>query len=155
MSEEPREKSKTDLGLAIGQGVSVTAWGRSAGVPPRTAYRWAKDPLVRKTVEAYRRRTIDRAIGRMTKHTPIAADGIVAIAKSAELDSVRLRACRAVFSDMTTTSRYFALETRMHNIEQRLAGRAAAKARRSPANAVPIATPSTTPAVTASATGAG
>jgi hypothetical protein len=89
-----------------------------------TAYRWAKEPQVRAAVEAYRRRAIDQAIGRMAMHTTTAADGIAQIANESESDSVRLRAFRAIFSDMIAASKYTGLESRMAEIEVRLFGQA-------------------------------
>jgi hypothetical protein len=101
MTEGPRENPKTQLALAIAQGVSVTAWARANGVPRRTAFSWAKDPLVRKTVESCRRRTTEHAIRRLVKQSAWAADGIAMLAKVAESDSVKLEAFRAVLADMT------------------------------------------------------
>src|ERR1017187_2398007 len=80
--------------------------------------------MVRKAVESYRRRTVDQAIGRMTKHTTRVADVIVRIANDAESDSVRLRAARAIFSDMMAVSKYSGLEGRMTEIEEKLLERA-------------------------------
>jgi hypothetical protein len=38
---------KTQLALAFAHGVSAAKWARANGVPRNTAYRWAKDPVVR------------------------------------------------------------------------------------------------------------
>ena len=115
--------------------------------------------MVRKAVESYRRRTIDQAIGRMTKQTTRAADVIISIANEAESDSVRLRAARAIFSDMIVVSNYSGLESRMVEIEQQLEqriGRASSNvAGRSPANHGQTATPPATLPVTSVATGPG
>ena len=105
--------------------------------------------MVRKVVESYRRRTIDQAIGRMTKHTNRAADIIVRIAKDAESDLVRLRAARAIFSDMMAVSEYSGLEFRMTAIEENFLKRDGAAgctmASRSPANYGQSATPTMLP----------
>jgi hypothetical protein len=63
MSEEHRNNTKTQLALAVAQGMRVTTWARTYGVPRRTAFRWAKDPQFRAVVEACRRRMMDLAIG--------------------------------------------------------------------------------------------
>ena len=101
--------------------------------------------MVRKKVESCRRRTMDQAIGRMTKHSTWAADGIAAIARDAESDSVRLRAFRAIFSDVMAVSHYNGLEGRMAEIEDKLLKRAGAAASTiaspSPANYGQSATP--------------
>ena len=126
MSGESRKSSKAQLALAIGNGVAIAAWARANEVPAPTAFRWARDPMVRKTVESYRRRAIDQAVGRMTKQSTLAADGIITIAKEATSDSVRLRAFRAIFSDTITISKYSGLEARMCEIEEKLDQRDAA-----------------------------
>ncbi len=120
MDSEHRKSTKAQLALALAQGASAAKWARNHNVPKVTAYRWAKDPSVRKAVETYRRRRIDRAIGLMTKHTVDAADTIVRIVSSGESDSVRLRASRAIFSDIITVSKYSLLENRLHGMEEKL-----------------------------------
>jgi hypothetical protein len=100
MSEATQKSTKTQLALAIAQGLPISARARTRGVPRRTAFRWAKERDVRKAVESYRRRTIDQAVGRMAKGTTEAADLILKIACEADTYAVRLRAARAVFSDM-------------------------------------------------------
>jgi hypothetical protein len=121
MSGEARKSGKTQLALALAQGVSIAAWAHANAVPAPTAFRWARDPAVRKAVESYRRRTIDQAVGLMAKNSTKAARIIVAAAVHAESESVRLRAARAIFSDMMTVSKYVGLEERMTEIEEQVA----------------------------------
>ena len=128
-------------------------------MPRNRAYRWAKDPSVRKAAESYRRRTIDQAVGKMTKHTNRAVDIIFTIANEAESDSVRLRAARAIFSDMMAVSEHSGLEVRMTEIEEQLlkqkGAASTAVASWTPANYGPGATPPAMRPVTSIATGAG
>ena len=65
MSEEVPESKKTGLAIVIAQGASVPAWARRNEVPTSTAYYWAGQPEVRRMVETLRRRSLDRAVGRM------------------------------------------------------------------------------------------
>jgi hypothetical protein len=51
------------LAMAIAQGKSITEWARQNGAPWRTAQRWASEPDVRRHVEDWRRRILDRALG--------------------------------------------------------------------------------------------
>jgi hypothetical protein len=120
MSDELEKGSKTQLALALARGVSAGKWARSNNVTEITAYRWAREPEVRKLVESFRRRMIDQAVGEMTKQTVWAARGIVALAKESESDTVRLRALRSIFSDMITASKYSGLEQRMCELEERV-----------------------------------
>jgi hypothetical protein len=120
MTQEQPKGGKTQLALALAQGVSAARWARANQVPKNTAYRWARDPKVRKAVESHRRRTIDQAIGRMTQQSTWAIGGIVAIAREAESDSVRLRALRSIFSDLMAVSKHSGLEARMAALEERI-----------------------------------
>jgi hypothetical protein len=121
MSDEPQKGTKVQLALAVARGDAIRNWARDNNVPRRTAFRWAKEPDVRKAVESYRRRMIDQAIGRMTRRSGWVADGITQIAREARSDSVRLRAYRAMFSDMMAVNKFSGLESRMVEVEEQLA----------------------------------
>ena len=120
MPGEDRDSRKTQLALALAQGVSVAMWSRANDVPKRTAYRWAADPKVRKVVEACRRRAIDRAVGQMTRHATWVVGGMTKLANNAASESARLSALRALMGDMMAVSKYSGLEGRMAAIEERL-----------------------------------
>ncbi len=117
--ERPRTQ-KTDLALAIANGMSVAAWARGHEVPKRTAYRWSREPKVRAAVESTRRRAVDRAIGRMARRVTWATDEIAELAKSAASESVKLAALRAILSDMMAVSQFAGLEQRITEIEEQL-----------------------------------
>jgi hypothetical protein len=68
-------------------------------VSERTSFYWAKDPKVRREVDAYRRRALNQAIGRLTGMAMNAVDGIAHLAKEADSESVQLREWRAVLAD--------------------------------------------------------
>ena len=93
MQDELPRKNKTLLAVALAQGTRVAAWACSAGVPKRTALRWAREPGVRAKVNACRRRAIDRAVGQMVKRSAWAADRIAKLGQNAESESVRLPRC--------------------------------------------------------------
>ena len=90
------------------------------GCPRRTAFYWAKDPKVRREVEACRRRVVNQAIGRLTGMTTKAVDGIANLAKEADSESVQLRAWRAILADLMSVSKFSDLEYRMTEIEEQL-----------------------------------
>jgi len=73
-------------------------------VPERTAQRWANDPKVRRLVETCRRRTVDRAIGRMASRVTRASNQIAKLAEGAESESVKLRALRSIVSSAAGAS---------------------------------------------------
>ncbi len=123
MSDEVRPCKKTRLALAMARGESIAAWARHNQVPRSTAFRWAKDPELRRTVEALRRRALDRAIGRMVGLAIKATDGIARLAEGAKSESVQLRAWRAVLADQMAVSKFSNLEQRMVEIEEQLRDR--------------------------------
>jgi hypothetical protein len=118
--EELPKNPKTSLAIAIAQGTSVALWALANNVPRRTAYRWASGPKVRAAVEAYRRRAVDRAVGKMARRVTWATDGIAKLARRAESESVRLSALRAILSDMMSVSQFAGLEHRVTEIEEKL-----------------------------------
>jgi hypothetical protein len=120
MSDTVVTATKTELALALANGVTVASWARKNNVPKSTAYDWANDAEMRRMVEACRRRIMDRAIGRMTKRSTRAADVIAEVAENSTSDSVRLRAARAILSDTMAATRFWSLEVRMHEFEEKL-----------------------------------
>jgi hypothetical protein len=92
MSEEEIPLSQHDqLAMAIAQGKSIAGWARQNGVPRRTAQRWATEPDVRRQVEDWRRRVLDRALGYMAGRSMWAVRGITELGEKAESESVQLR----------------------------------------------------------------
>ncbi len=114
------QDKKNKLAVAIARGESITAWARQNQVSRRTAFRWAKDPQVRRAVDAWRRRSLNRAIGRMASLAMKAADGIARLAEGAESESVQLRAWRAILADQMAVAKFSNLEQRMVEIEEQL-----------------------------------
>jgi hypothetical protein len=114
---------KSQLTFAIAKGMAVTTWAKKNDVPTRTAFRWASEPKVRAAVERYRRRVLDRAVGRMTVGVTFATEGIFALAKSASSESVKLAALRAVVSDMMAVSKFGGLEDRVTQVEEKVNAR--------------------------------
>ncbi len=124
MQDDVCKEQKARLALAIARGDSVAAWARRNNVPRSTAFRWAKEPSVRRAVESWRRRALERAIGRMAGLAMKAADGIASLAKGAGSESVQLRAWRAILADQMAVSKFSSLEHRMAEIEEQLLERA-------------------------------
>jgi hypothetical protein len=123
MSGETRQSRKFDLALALAQGHSVIAWSRANQVPKRTAYRWATDAKVRRSVHAIRRRFLDRAVGRMARRATWAVDKIITLGDDAKSESVKLRALRAILSDTMTVSQFATLENRVAKVKEQIHAR--------------------------------
>ncbi len=120
MSEEVRIGTKSQLAVALAKGITVAKWARTHNVPKRTAYRWSKEPNVRRKVEACRRRAIDRAVGLMVDSTAWVVGRIRMLGEEAESESVQLKALRSILSDMVAVSKFSGLEGRMNEIEEEL-----------------------------------
>ncbi len=118
MEKEVRRFKKINLALAIAGGESIIAWAQENGVSERTAFRWARDPKVRREVEACRRRVVNQAIGRLTGMTTKAADRLSTLAQEADSESVQLRASRAILADMIAVSKFSDLEYRVTELEE-------------------------------------
>jgi hypothetical protein len=121
MNHRNNRDQKADLALALATGRTVRAWAKLHDVPERTAYSWARSPEVRTQVRRIRRRAIDRAIGRLSRHAAAAADRIAQLADAAQSEAVQLQAARAVLADLMTVSNYAALEGRLAEVERRIA----------------------------------
>jgi hypothetical protein len=117
MAEEPRERNKLELAVALAKGCSISGWARANHVAKETARRWAREPEVRAEVEAFRRHAIDRAVGVFTKHADWAAVEICKLAGGAESESVKLSALKAVLANLMSVSKYAGLEERMGELE--------------------------------------
>ncbi len=118
MTEESTNDPKLELATAIAAGNSIPKWASKNGVPRRTAYNWAAEREVRAEVELIRRRALDKAIGRLARRAVWAVDGIVKLGETAESESVRLSALRAVMSDFVSVSSYTGLEARVAELEE-------------------------------------
>jgi hypothetical protein len=120
MSEEEIPLSKHDLlAIAIAQGKSISLWARENEVPRRTAFRWANNPDVRRQVEDWRRRSLDRVIGSMAGHSLRAVKALIKLSETAESESVQLRALRAVLADQMAIAKQANLEYRVSQLEEK------------------------------------
>ena len=119
MSAESTNSQKLNLAAAIAEGQPVRKWAETNGVPERTAYYWAAEPLVRSETESIRRRALEEAIGRLAARATWAVEGIVNLGENAASESVRLRALRSVMSDLIAVSNFARLEARVAELEER------------------------------------
>jgi hypothetical protein len=119
MSKRNNQDQKQSLARAIAGGSTVAAWAKKHRVPTRTAYTWARSSQVQATVDQVRRRSLDRAIGRLSRDATAAAATIAKLARSAESEAVKLNAARGLLSDLMTVSDYATLERRLTELEKR------------------------------------
>jgi hypothetical protein len=105
--------------VAIAAGQPVGGWAKANEIPKRTAYRWSRDPEVRRLVAEIRRRSIDKAVGRLSKAAE-AADQIIKLAREAAAEAVRLTAARSILSDLMAVSDHQQLDARIAELERRI-----------------------------------
>jgi hypothetical protein len=120
MSEELPPILRDGLALAVARGNRISAWARQHDVPRSTAYRWAKDPELRRQVHELRRRFIDQALGSMASHSKQAVKAILELSQNAKSELVKLQALRSVLRDQLDVSEFADLEQRMNEIEEKL-----------------------------------
>jgi hypothetical protein len=106
------------LAVAVANGMSVKNWATRNEVPVRTAYEWAAQPDLLAEINLIRRRALDEAIGLLAKNATPSVKGIVKLSKDANSESVKLSACRAVFSDFIAVSKYNGIEGRIAKLEE-------------------------------------
>jgi len=109
---------KDSLAVSIALGKSVCAWARENDVPKSTAYDWAHKPEVRRTVEEFRRRALDRVIGWLNGRSMRAVKTLTRLSESAESEAVQLRAVRAVLSDQLVIAKHANLNYRVSQLEE-------------------------------------
>jgi hypothetical protein len=122
MSQEQRKNRKSQLARAMASGQSTAEWARQNGVPERTAYRWARDPKVRASVNSHRRKALDQSLGVMSGQVTWAAEAIGDLGRTAASESVRLGALKAVFYNLVAVSKFAGLELRLTELEDRFNG---------------------------------
>ncbi len=120
MSEGQRQNRKNKLVAAIAAGKPLAVWARENKVSRWTAYRWAEDPKVKAAFDARRRKAFDRSVGLLSGILARAATVIADLGETADSESVRLSANKAVFSTMISVSKFALLEKRMNEIEESL-----------------------------------
>jgi predicted site-specific integrase-resolvase len=123
MSEEKRQNHKTQLARAVANGQSVAEWSRQSGVAERTAYRWAKEAKFKSAVNSHRRKAIDQSLGRLTDKLASATDAIVNLSQTAQSESVRLAAIKAMFANVVAISNFTSLVDRVTALEEQARAR--------------------------------
>lgn len=116
MAANGRKNAET-LALALAAGDSITDAAAKAGMSERTAYRRRADPTFRQRVEQLRAEMIGRAMGRMADSMTEAANALRALL-SAQSESVRLGACRAMLELGVKLREAVEFEARLAELER-------------------------------------
>jgi hypothetical protein len=118
----PYPKALIDkLALHVAGGGRIASWARENGVPRRTCYDWSRRPEFQDKVEAIRRRTVDRAVGRMTRSLHRAVKKIEDLVEQGENDHVRLAAARTLIDKMLDVKGHAEFERQIAELRARIA----------------------------------
>jgi hypothetical protein len=96
MSANGRHNADSALVAAIAAGLTYTEAGKTAGVSERTVRRRMADERFRSQVEAARTEFVSRAVGRAADSVVEAVETLRTLMDSADGESVRLGAARAL-----------------------------------------------------------
>ena len=109
------------LAIAVAAGSKIPAWCKEHGVAVRTAYHWYKSDSFKQLVREYRRRAVDRAIGKMAKNLTKAVETIVRLIEEGQNDSVKLMAAKTLIDKLMDVESHSELKADLHQINERLA----------------------------------
>ncbi len=100
----PRNPNKAEqAALLLAQGHSVAASARIVGAGERTLKRWNNSPRFRARVEEHRRALVDATVGRLVESSTNAVNVLVELMGSADSDSTRLGAAKAILGHLPDT----------------------------------------------------
>jgi hypothetical protein len=117
VQDEQSQDQKTRLAAAIARGKSVTAWARKNNVPWRTALDWASEPEVRRLVESWRLRQLERAAEQLAAGAPAAIAVLARLGYSESAE--RARAQRASRTGWKSDAEFARFEKRLAALEAR------------------------------------
>ncbi len=111
---------KSQLAVAIAQGIPVARWATENQVAQRTAYRWAAHPKVRAAVDRHRRHALGRAPGRVPDRARWAARQIAKLAKRAASESMKLSELKVIWAGILAFAQLADIELAMIEFEIKL-----------------------------------
>jgi len=106
------------LALWVATGRTVAAWAEKNQIARRTAYEWHRRPAFKTTVEKYRRRYLDRALGVLARNAAKSASVVGRLVDEADSDAVKLQAARAGLADLMSVWRFADIEGRITELER-------------------------------------
>ena len=121
MAENGRRKGESTLLVALAAGMTVRDAAVAAGIGERTATRRVTDPGFRRQVAQLRANMVQRALGRLADASVQAVDTLRALL-SAEADTVKLGAARAILELGNRLRETVELEERIAALEQQQTG---------------------------------
>ncbi len=109
-----------DLALAVATGETIKSWCQKNGVEPSTACGWQRKVEFQRLVEQYRRRAVDRSIGKMAKNLSKAVTKIVRLIEAGQSESVQLSAAKTLIDKLLHVQNHTELKRELQQIDERL-----------------------------------
>jgi hypothetical protein len=116
----------------VAGGGRVNKWYAENGVSRTAAYRWYRSDAFKRMVEEYRRRAVDRAIGRMAKSLGKAVEKIIHLIEQGQTDAVKLSAAKALVDKLIVVQNHAELTADLRRLNQRLEDQEKRRARGNP-----------------------
>jgi hypothetical protein len=111
---------KSQLALWVAAGGKVADWCKANGVARTTGYKWYAQPGFREMVGEYRRRAVDRAIGKMAKGLGKAVAKIVELIEKGQTDVVKLAAAKALVDRLIDVQNHAELQADLRRLREQL-----------------------------------
>ncbi len=110
-----------DLALFIAAGGRVASWCESHEVARGTAYHWYRTDAFRQLVDEFRRRAVDRAIGKMAKNIGKAVEKIVKLVEDGESQAIQLSAAKSLIDKLVHVQNHAEMKDELRRLDDRLA----------------------------------
>jgi hypothetical protein len=98
----------------------IPPWCKEHGVSPVTGRRWYRDESVRRLIEEYRNRVVDRAIGQMARGLGKAVKKMIELIEKGRTDAVKLGAAKALIEKLIDVQNHAELRAELKRLDQRL-----------------------------------
>jgi hypothetical protein len=106
--------------LWVAGGGKIPAFCKEHGMNAVTGRRWYRDESVRRLVDEYRGRAVDRAIGKMAGSLGKAVAKIIALIDAGQTDAVKLAAAKALVEKLIDVQNHAELRAELKRLDARL-----------------------------------
>jgi ABC-type uncharacterized transport system ATPase component len=111
---------KSQLALWVAAGGRISVWCKAHNIARQTGYKWYATDEFRRMVEEYRRRAVDRAIGKMARSLEKAVEKMVELIERGQTDAVKLAAAKTLVDKLIEIQEHADLKADMARLSERL-----------------------------------
>lgn len=117
MGKRTVENQEDTLAFGLANGWSLRRSSKEAGLPQTTARRWASDPAFKRRVAVMRQEVVGAAVGRLAVVASAAVDTLEELLAAGVDPETRLRAAKAVLSELVALGEFADLSARVEALE--------------------------------------